>query len=130
MLTDAMTGAPESSIATHVSSFYIALVAAIESLMPPAPPASETCASYGKDKLPGVTERFNTFVNDHAIYAGKSSKKKLYNLRSKLAHGGGLLQIDANPGSFDTSSIDERSKLDELATVTREVVIGWLFSQN
>ena len=110
---------------THASSSYIALVAAIESLLPAAP-ASEKCPACGRDKGPGPTQLFQDFVEAHTKTT--SNKKPLYALRSKLAHGGGLLQLDERPWafSFNTSALEERESWAELYKVVREVLINWL----
>jgi len=52
----------------------------------------------------------------------------LYALRSKLAHGGGLLQLDESRWafSFNTSALQEREKWTELYNMVREVLINWL----
>lgn len=112
---------------THASSFYIALVAAIESLLPAAP-TSEHCSVCGRDKGPGPTQRFQDFVEAHTKGETASKRKPLYALRSKLAHGGGLLQLDERPWafSFTTSALEERDRWTELSTVVREVLIHWL----
>jgi len=54
----------------------------------------------------------------------------LYALRSKLAHGRGLLQLDERPWafSFNTSALQERESWTELYNVVREVLINWLLS--
>jgi hypothetical protein len=112
---------------THASSFYIALVAAIESLLPAAP-ASEKCPACGRDKGPGTTHLFQEFVEAHTKNETASNRKLLYALRSKLAHGGGLLQLDERPWafSFTTTDLQERESWTELSTVVREVLINWL----
>ena len=112
---------------THASSFYIALVAAIESLLPAAP-KSERCPECGRDKGPGPTQLFHDFVEAHTKSETASNRKPLYALRSKLAHGLGLLQLDERPWafSFNTSALQERESWTELYNVVREVLINWL----
>ncbi len=112
---------------THASSFYIALVAAIESLLP-AVPASEKCPTCGLDRGPGPTQQFQDFVEAHTKSETASSRKPLYALRSKLSHGRSLLQLDERPWtfSFNTSALEEREKWTELYNVVREVLINWL----
>jgi hypothetical protein len=55
----------------------------------------------------------------------------LYALRSKLAHGGGLLQLDERPWafSFNTSALEERESWTELYNVVKEVLINWLLGR-
>src|SRR5437867_4142330 len=116
---------------THASSFYIALVAAIESLLPAAP-KSERCPECGRDKGPGPTQLFHDFVEAHTKSETASNRKPLYALRSKLAHGLGLLQLDERPWafSFNTSALQERESWTELYKVVREVLINWLLKHS
>jgi hypothetical protein len=116
---------------THASSFYIALVAAIESLLPAAP-TSEKCPACGRDKGPGPTQLFQDFVEAHTKGETASNRKPLYALRSKLAHGGGLLQLDERPWtfSFNTSALQERERWTELVDVVRAVLINWLLASD
>jgi len=109
---------------THASSFYIALVAAIESLLPAAP-ASERCPTCGRDKGPGPTQLFQDFVEAHTKSETASNRKPLYALRSKLAHGRGLLQLDERlwAFSFNTSALHE--SWTELYNVVREVQLAF-----
>lgn len=112
---------------THASSFNIALVAAIESLLPAAP-KSERCPACGRDKGPGPTQLFQDFVEAHTQGETASNRKPPYALRSKLGHGWGLLQLDERPWafSFTTSDLQERESWTELSNVVREVLINWL----
>lgn len=82
----------------HISSYYILLVAAVESLaFSQASP--NTCPTCGKDTSPGPTQRFQDFVERYAPSSDQTerNKKWLYHTRSDLAHGRYLLHLDEAP---------------------------------
>lgn len=113
----------------HTSSYYIALIAAIESLAHRSMPA-DPCPACGKDRGPGPTQRFKDFVEGFGPPSGTTtiSKRRLYELRSRLVHGKMLLQLDEKPweASFNTTSLDERQAFEELSYIVREVLVHWL----
>ena len=79
----------------HVSSYYIALVAGIESLMnAESPPRCDKCK-----QVTGITRRFRAFVERYSTGSGrdKTVNARLYAIRSELAHGEYLFDIDESP---------------------------------
>jgi hypothetical protein len=114
----------------HASSYYIALVAAIESLVEIPTGAAKRCAQCGRDIGPGATQRFQDFVEAHTWQgaAENASKKWLYAIRSRLAHGGDLFQLDEAPWdwSLSTSYLSQREAWTEISNLGRIVLINWL----
>lgn len=113
----------------HISSYYIALISAIESLAYRSVPR-RPCEKCGNDTSPGPTQRFQEFVERFGprSEASESNKKWLYRLRSDIVHGRGLLYIDEAPWdfSFNTSWLQDRSAYAELSYLVRETLVNWL----
>jgi hypothetical protein len=114
----------------HASSYYIALVAAIEALACGEP--LERCPKC--EQVERVTERFREFVERFIPVSGSEeqeiSKKRLYELRSKLAHGKQLFVLDELPWLFQApGGLEEREALDELSRVVKRVFVGWLMQK-
>jgi hypothetical protein len=115
-----------------ISSCYIALVSAVEALMPDAE-RQENCPTCHKDRSPGPTQRFQNFVESYAPASDPEEKnrKRLYRIRSDLAHGRDLLRFDSAPWdwSLNTTSETEREALDQLFRIVRRVIVNWLLGK-
>ncbi len=76
-----------------------------------------------------MTQRFREFVDRYVPGLGEEqvSKKRLYQLRSKLAHGKHLFDLDESPWVIQApGSLGETQALGELARVVKRVFVGWL----
>lgn len=115
-----------------ISSCYIALVSAIEALMPDTE-GRENCPTCNKDRSPGPTQRFQDFVEAYAQTSNleEKNRKRLYRIRSDIAHGRDLLRFDSSPWdwSLNTTSEIEREMLYELFRIVRKVIVNWLLSK-
>lgn len=115
-----------------ISSCFVALVSAIEALMPD-PDRQDPCPTCQKDRSPGPTRRFQDFVERYAPSPDPEEKnrKRLYKIRSALAHGRDLLRFDSAPWdwSLNTTSATEREALDQLFRIVRAVIVNWLLSE-
>jgi hypothetical protein len=115
----------------HVSSYYISLIAAIESLSSEDKPPR--CSGCGQVR--DIGRRFQEFVERYAppTSAEVINRKRLYQLRSDLAHGKMLIDIDEAPYAIISLSpnwLEQREAFDALSSVVRRVVIGWLESRS
>jgi len=112
-----------------ISSCFVALVSAVEALMPDAA-GQEICPTCLKDRSPGPTQRFQDFVEAYAptSHSEEQNRKWLYRIRSDLAHGRDLLRFDSAPWdwSLNTTSASEREALDQLFRIVRTVIVNWL----
>jgi hypothetical protein len=79
-----------------------ALVSAIEALMPP-PKAAEKCPECNRSTGPGPTRQFVDFVEASIPGSGisKNDRRRFYQIRSALTHGGKLLAVDHHSWGFD-----------------------------
>jgi len=111
----------------HVSSYYVALVAAIESLSSDdEPPRCKECR-----QVRDVTKRFAQFVEQYApeSEADAISRKRLYAIRSDLEHGRVLFDIDEAPWAMlmlTPNWLEQREAFDGLSRLVKRVVVGWL----
>ncbi len=114
----------------HVSSYYVALVAAIESLSSnDEPPRCKECR-----QVRDVTKRFVEFVE---LYAPESSadaisRKRLYAIRSDIEHGRVLFDIDEAPWAIlmlTPNWLEQREAFDGLSRLVKRVVVGWLLTR-
>jgi hypothetical protein len=123
---------------SHTSLSFASIVSAIETLMSHNAPKSRRCESCGQPKY-RLNARFREFIIAHA-YRGKenaSAKKfisRLYSLRSKLLHEGGLMLADLHwmgrKRTDDATGRWEESFLHkDLVGVARVCLINWLASQ-
>ena len=114
------------------SSAYIALVSAIEALLPPPPP-TEICPKCKRPIQDGPTKRFKEFFEEYITgdTTPRNVLDSLYDLRSELAHGSGLLPGDF-PGYFSHFTPHTRQKAHFYSEMSRVVTIGlynWLQRQ-
>ena len=113
------------------SASYVSLVSAIEAFVGRGKAHKVKCPECNEDlnhEIPGATKRFRDFLEK---YAGEPELKKqrnaMYNLRSNIAHGSGLLLLDNEHYSgWDPVSESERDLQWELWSVTRMAMLNWL----
>jgi hypothetical protein len=111
----------------HMSSWYIALVAVIESLAQIEEPA-DPCESCGRDRNQRPTKRFKDFLTRYAPGSGtRTELDVLYSVRSGLAHGGGILRHDMpmGPGMIAFGG-SERRAMDRLSAAVTIAMVNWL----
>jgi hypothetical protein len=112
----------------HLSSFYIAVVAGIEALMnAESPSRCENC-----HQITNATRRFKTFVER---YSGEGSNDArlydhLYAIRSDLAHGEYLFDVDEIPWWRDMWSPNQldQEEASRLSWIAKRVLVGWVLS--
>jgi hypothetical protein len=114
---------------SHMSSWYIAQVAAIETLVHTDDPP-DICSECGRDKNQRPTRRFKDFIDAYAPGAGSRSEiDRLYAVRSGLVHGGALLHHDSPfGGGLLAFAMDERGTMDRLGRAVTVAVVNWLRS--
>ncbi len=123
------------------SAAFCALVSSIEVFMPTShlPPES-VYATFKKGFLQllskyqtpaGPTKEFRDFVEKYAPGIPESSRKKLYDIRSKITHGGALLPEDENNSFFQNhlQLSDSRNDWELLYGVVQVAQINWLHAQ-
>ena len=119
--------------ATSSSGALVALICAIESMLPPAP-AAQSCDRCGRSTGPSVTQRFRDFLeeivpshNDEDV----SARTKLYRLRSKLAHGGDLMRGDLHPEHYiHPATSEEHGQIWHAGALVRFAIINWIYKQS
>ena len=113
----------------QISSYYIALISAIESLSHKTI-LPDPCPTWRRDRSPGPTQRFRSFVEKYVSSHAETKKGRLYTLRSKLLHGEALFQSDERPWdfTFNTTSMEEWNSYTELAYVVRQVMVNWILA--
>ena len=111
----------------HTSSWYVAQVAAIESLAHEEVPFVE-CPTCGKDVNLRPTARFKDFLERYAPGAGtRSQNDTLYAVRSGLVHGTALLHHDSPFGfSLLPFATGEREGMDRLSSGISVAMVNWL----
>jgi hypothetical protein len=106
------------------SASFVALVSAIEALMPPA---KERCSHC--NQIVGVTKRFAHFV-ESTIPGGDAvpvaERKRFYGLRSELSHGETLLSVDNDAWSFTPTQLKEGYDSDTVRKIVQLVLHYWL----
>ena len=85
------------------------------------------------NRSPGPTQRFQEFIETYAASSDPENRntKRLYRIRSNIAHGRDLLHFDSSPWdwSSSTTSIKEQEALDELFGLTCKITVNWLQKQ-
>jgi Apea-like HEPN len=115
-----------------VSASVVALVSAIESLTVRGDGHHFTCPVCGgtcQHEVPGATERFRAFFENHAPGAAlRSRRTEMYGLRSRIVHGSELMQLDQDFafGGWDPPWQNEDELHRELWGITRLAVRNWL----
>ena len=110
------------------SASFIALVSAIEALMPP-PKAGKQCPECKQILGTGPTKQFADFV-DELLPGGaipESERKRFYRLRSSLSHGGKLLLDDHGSfWGFTPQQLGEGHDTRILWRIVQTVLHNWL----
>jgi hypothetical protein len=111
------------------SAAAIATVQAVEALLPPATPTGE-CETCGRPIGPSIRERFTRFLEEHAPGEDNAgSRDQLYELRSKLTHGGTLLVGELRHlalQEFVPKSWDQRDLAEQSLRLARLAGANWL----
>jgi hypothetical protein len=114
-----------------VSSSFAALVSAIESLTDRGTAHRVFCEQCKADRtheVPGATESFRSFFETYAPGAAERKRRsQMYDLRSDILHGTGLMQLDQDLAfGFDPWDFNESDLHRELWSITRLAVRNWL----
>jgi hypothetical protein len=109
------------------SAVYTALVNAVETLTPHAE-VKGRCKECNREIKDGPTKLFKDFVEEFADGIARTSKDELYDIRSKLVHGGRLLGPDFPTFTlgFNPNSLGDSEKLREMARIVKVVLYNWL----
>lgn len=109
------------------SNAYIALVNAIESLIPHEK-AEWCCISCKREIKKGLTQLFHEFVESNMPGSNSSYSKELYAIRSKYTHGKHLMPNDmhATGFRFNPTNNYNSSNYRNLALVVQISMINWL----
>ena len=112
---------------SHMSAWYIAQVAAIETLVHEDEPP-DLCSECGRDKNQRPTARFKDFLERYAPGTGSRTEiDRLYSVRSGLVHGGTLLHHDSPFGSGMLAfATNEREPMDRLSRAVTIAMVNWL----
>jgi hypothetical protein len=116
-----------------ISSYFLMCVQAIETMVDRPPPVP--CAACNRDMGPGPTRLFREFMERYCPDSGVEEKvvNELYRVRSALAHGHYLFQLDEAPWSSNMGAMAARLSEDEIyrsaITVAKTGLRNWLLSQ-
>ena len=95
-----------------LSASFASLVIAIESL--------------GERSL-SPTKRFSTFIEQYASGVSPGNRRRMYDLRSDILHGSGLMEMDQDTHfGWSPPEQNERDLMDELWGLTRIAMRNWL----
>jgi len=94
-----------SIFVSSASASHVALVQAIEALMPAE--SNEVCPACGKPKGDGPTAAFQKFVDKYASGVPPKDHRDFYSVRSSLTHGRGLHRWDRDGFSFSPIAMSE-----------------------
>lgn len=114
------------------SASFAALVTAIESLTEKGTSHSvfcELCKAPKTHEVPGATQNFRSFFDAFAPGVGlEAQRKRMYELRSRILHGGDLMQLDQHLrfGVWDPPYWGQKELHDELWNLARIAIRNWL----
>lgn len=111
------------------SASYMALILAVEALMPP-PEAGKCCETCKRNVGKGPTQRFKEFIGRFAPTSERfcGELDRFYDIRSRLAHGGGLLLSDRQFfGSGGLEDFEDRQRQFHLHQFVQVATVNWLF---
>lgn len=112
---------------SHTAS-YMAVITAIEAMLSSS--VTSLCKTCHRPLDDGPTSAFAAFLNAHGQQMqGGFSAKQLYSLRSRLAHGDRLFQVDGALMPANPSAHEESSKHDEAMQLATGALVDWLLSQ-
>jgi hypothetical protein len=110
------------------SASYLALVSAVEALMPP-PDTGATCPSCKRSVGNGPTRQFKDFLEEFAPtgeqYSGEL--QHFYEIRSSLAHGGKVLLSDRHFSLGGLENHEDWMRQRRLHEMLRVAIVNWLF---
>jgi hypothetical protein len=115
-----------------ISSYFLMCVQAIETMIDRPRPVP--CPECNRDMGPGPTRLFREFVERYCSDSGVEEKvvNELYRVRSALAHGHYLFQIDEAPWSFNMGAMVASLSEDEIyrsaIAVAKTGLRNWLLS--
>jgi hypothetical protein len=117
------------------SASFVSLVSAIETFVGRGSVHTikcPECNEFFDHEVPGATRRFKEFLKTHAGEPEfKKQRDKMYNIRSKIAHGSDLLILDREYYSgWDPVSQSELQMQWQLQSVTKAAMISWLRSKS
>jgi hypothetical protein len=116
-----------------ISSYFLTCVQAIETMIDR--PVPVRCPACNRDMGPGPTKLFREFVERYCADNGVDKKvmNELYSVRSALAHGHYLFQLDEAPWSFNMGAMAARVDEDEIyrsaITVAKTGLRNWLLTR-
>jgi hypothetical protein len=116
-----------------ISSYFLMCVQAIETLVDR--PSRVPCPECSRDMGPGPNRLFREFVERHCTDGGVDEKvvSELYSVRSALAHGEYLFQLDEAPWSANVGAMMARAGEDEVyrsaIQVAKTGLRNWLLAQ-
>lgn len=115
---------------SHMAGWYIAQVAAIETLAH-EDELPDLCSECGRDKSQRPTARFKDFLETYAPGTGNRTEiDRLYAVRSGLVHGRALLHHDSPFGSGMLAfATNEREPMDRLSRAVTLAMVNWLRAQ-
>jgi len=115
-----------------MSASYASLVSAVEALTPEdGTKHSVYCDKCNENRthdVPGATEKFRSFFEKYTPDPGlRERRSKMYGLRSKILHGGDLMQLDQGRAiGWDPPWWNEREMNTELWGLMRTAARNWL----
>ena len=91
--------------------------------------SDQTCSKCGGPKF-GITRRFRDFVSQFVDDLEEQRfSKRMFQIRSAIAHQGDLLRMDEYGTEFNVGGTDaQHSYSYGVAQITRKVLLGWLAS--
>jgi hypothetical protein len=108
------------------SASFVALVSAIEALVPPAK-GGKQCPACKQMLGTGPTKQFMDFVDALSPGIEESERKRFYQLRSAIAHGGKLLLDDQGLfWGFTPQQLGEGEDIRIMWKVVQTVLHNWL----
>lgn len=116
-----------------ISSYFLMCVQAIETLIDR--PSPMQCPECKRDMGPGPTKLFREFVERYCSDSHVNEKvvSELYSVRSALAHGQYLFQLDEAPWSPNVGAMIARAGEDEIyrsaIQVAKAGLRNWLLAQ-
>jgi hypothetical protein len=112
------------------SARYMAIIQAVEGLRPDIP-GGPRCSECGRATGPGQTRQFIDFMEQYvARQDGETerARRRLYELRSGLTHGGKLLLDDLYGSEFAPEHIREEESARRALRLARLAGVNWLLA--
>jgi hypothetical protein len=110
----------------NASSWFTAMVSAIETFVPPPTKRCPKCKS-----MIGISENFRAFVEQYSPRSNHQMRQTIYRMRSGISHGTFLLPIDETPWAFGaTFDAEQRQAMDDLQRIVRDVMVNWLLDHD